>query len=1212
MASRAHAQSEPAAPATAPTPSRHREAKQVRTALKVSSPSDPAEREAVTTARRVVGMPAPRPIGPLKLRVEPQAALAPAIPVPRPQAPPGAAAPPPTTGGRPDAPPDVEAEVKGERGGGRALPRDVQSFMAPRFKADFSGVRIHTGPKAAKLATRLGARAFTFGRDVFFNSGEFRPETPGGMELIAHELTHTIQQKEVVQRDAAEAAAEPVTVRETSQPQAQRGMVSEALDWFADKANYIPGFRLFTIVIGMNPINQARVAPSGANILRALVEFLPGGGLIVEALDRYGIFERAGSFIEEQFRTLGMVGSMFRTALMQFLDSLGISDLFSPGSVWERAKRIFTEPVDRLISFGRTLVTGVLRFIREAILKPLAALAQNTRGYDLLKAVLGEDPVTGEAVPRNADTLIGGFMKLIGQEEIWQNIKKANAIPRAWAWFQTALSGLIGLVRSIPSRFMTTLRSLEIMDLVLPPRAFLKVGAAFASFVGDFLSWGLGTVMSLLEILFEVVAPRAVPYVKKAAGAFRTIVRNPIGFVRTLVAAGKLGFQQFGRNFLTHLQASLIGWLTGAMAGAGVYIPTGFSLGELIKFVLSVLGLTWTNIRTKLVAATNETVVRGLEAGFEIVRTLVTQGPAAAWQQIVEGITNLRDMVIEQIKEYVKSKVVEAAVTKLLSMLSPAGAFIQAIIATYNTIMFFVERLNQIAQVAASFIDSISAIASGTIAPAAARVERTMAGLLTLVISFLARIAGLGKVSDAVKRLIDRVRAPIDRALDRVVAWIVAQARRLGRFVAQAGVPHDPNERLRLAARAAIPAARVLRGRATKPALEAALSAVKLRYGLTTLEVFQARGMWRARAGINPQLTFDILNSDDDLLPRLLAAFRPAVAQLAPLPAPDRRARMRDVFERAFRQEHTGLAVLLPETRGRVTVKARAAGAPRELVVGAFDVGTGTGAGDQSAEIAAALVRGRAALVRLGPSTTWPAAEQAMRAALVSTGTIRESMISFVHTDAPRGRELFLTLDQRRQSLGVMRKTSESLHEEAGTEGLHTLYRNKLDGQIGVKGLGGIFVQQFIWRAITAEERARLDARHQPEAEVPWPSLPSRPGDGVSPRATDPVTHIVNAGVPSDFLSGTTVPNAQITNRRSPAGTPPQNFRKATGGRVKINLAWVPARDIYVVGTTTAVDQWKFGPGDEVGRRDAIATREVLIRGGLPARAIVEVHFGLG
>src|SRR5205814_9642561 len=106
--------------------------------------------------------------------------------------------------------------------------------------------------------------------------------------------------------------------------------------------------------------------------------------------------------------------------------------------------------------------------------------------YDLLKAGLGRDPITGEPVPRNAETLIGGFMKLIGQEEVWNNLKRANAIARAWAWFQGALEGLMGYVRQLPSLFISALQSLELADIVLLPRAFLKIGRVFGGFLGSF------------------------------------------------------------------------------------------------------------------------------------------------------------------------------------------------------------------------------------------------------------------------------------------------------------------------------------------------------------------------------------------------------------------------------------------------------------------------------------------------------------------------------------------------------------------------------------------------------------------------------------------------------------------------------------------------------------------------------------------------------
>lgn len=758
--------------------------------LRVSSPSDPAEREAASTATKIMRM-AESPyiarfagaIGQMQRR---------AVAIARR---PGGGSPEliarRADGG--SASGDVTAGIAAS-GSGTPLPGGVRSFMEPRFGADFSGVQIHTGARAAQLSRQVSAQAFTVGNQIFFGRDQFRPETHEGRELIAHELTHTIQQGAVQQGGPAASATAPagssvqrredVTVTEAAAPQVQRLGISDALNFFADAANNIPGYRMFTIILGVNPINMSRVDRSAANILRAIVEFIPGGGLIVQALDAYGVFERAGQWIEQQLASLGISGASIREALNRFLDSLSWRDIFRLGDVWNRARRIFSEPIDRIIAFVRSLGAQILRMIKDAILRPLAGLASQTRGWDLLCAVLGTNPITGEAVPRTAETLIGGFMRLIGQEEIWQNIQRANALGRAWAWFQGALNGLLGFVRQIPQLFLQALQALEIADIVLLPRAFARVASVFGTFIGNFLSWAGNTIWNLLEIIFEVVAPSVMVYLRRAAGAFRTILRDPIGFVRNLVRAAMQGFRQFAANFLTHLRASLIGWLTGAMSGANIYIPQAFTLREILKFVLSVLGLTWQNIRQKLVRAVGETTVRVLETGFDIVVTLVTQGPAAAWEKIQETLSNLRDMVIEQIMTFVRDRVVTAAVTRLLSMLSPAGAFIQAIIATYNTVMFFVERLRQIAQVAAAFIDSIAAIASGVITAAANRVEQTLAGLLTLVISFLARIAGLGRVTDAVTSVIDRVRQPIDRALDRVVDWIVATARRLGRLVA--------------------------------------------------------------------------------------------------------------------------------------------------------------------------------------------------------------------------------------------------------------------------------------------------------------------------------------------------------------------------------------------------------------------------------------------
>ncbi len=267
-------------------------------------------------------------------------------------------------------------------------------------------------------------------------------------------------------------------------------------------------------------------------------------------------------------------------------------------------------------------------------------------------------------------------------------------------------------------------------------------------------------MISLLEILVSVVAPGVMPYIAKAKAAFQTIVKDPVGFVGNLVRAGKLGFQKFAGNILTHLKTALIKWLVGPLAQAGVYIPKSFSLLEIVKLVLSVLGLTWANIRSKLVKIIPEPVLVALEKTASILVTLVTQGPAAAWDQIVAELTELKDQLISQVTRMIQIEAVKAAVTKLVMMLNPAGAVIQAIMAIWNTVSFFIEKINQIGAVVASFIDSISAIAAGQVENAAKKVERTMANTLVVIIGFLAKFAGLGGIPAKLVAIVKKIRAP--------------------------------------------------------------------------------------------------------------------------------------------------------------------------------------------------------------------------------------------------------------------------------------------------------------------------------------------------------------------------------------------------------------------------------------------------------------------
>ena len=131
---------------------------------------------------------------------------------------------------------------------GEPLDAATRAFMEPRFKHDFSDVRVHTGVVAADAATAVGARAYTAGHDIVFGHGRYQPDTADGQRLLGHELTHVVQQRaaprvqlftgggtdtheaEARHASAAVVAGTPFTVRHRTRPRVQRLGIKDELD----------------------------------------------------------------------------------------------------------------------------------------------------------------------------------------------------------------------------------------------------------------------------------------------------------------------------------------------------------------------------------------------------------------------------------------------------------------------------------------------------------------------------------------------------------------------------------------------------------------------------------------------------------------------------------------------------------------------------------------------------------------------------------------------------------------------------------------------------------------------------------------------------------------------------------------------------------------------------------------------------------------------
>lgn len=116
--------------------------------------------------------------------------------------------------------PGVNAGIDAMRGGGRPLSANTRALMESRFGYSFANVRVHTGDNAAKVANNINARAFTIGKDIAFGEGQYQPNTPDGNKLLAHELTHVVQQTSPVGGQGAISAssAAPSIQRELKPP----------------------------------------------------------------------------------------------------------------------------------------------------------------------------------------------------------------------------------------------------------------------------------------------------------------------------------------------------------------------------------------------------------------------------------------------------------------------------------------------------------------------------------------------------------------------------------------------------------------------------------------------------------------------------------------------------------------------------------------------------------------------------------------------------------------------------------------------------------------------------------------------------------------------------------------------------------------------------------------------------------------------------------
>ncbi|MFS8101116.1 hypothetical protein LFM09_28735 [Lentzea alba] len=271
----------------------------------------------------------------------------------------------------------------------------------------------------------------------------------------------------------------------------------------------------------------------------------------------------------------------------------------------------------------------------------------------------------------------------------------------------------------------------------------------------------INTIRELAAMLRDVLS--------RAAAVVGDIIKKPVQFLGNLIEGVKGGILKFKDNILDHLRKGLMGWLFGALAEAGIELPEKFDLRGIIKLLASIFGLTWSNIRNRLVRQIGEKAMAAAEKGVEIFQVLTTQGVAGLWQMLMEKLGDIKEMILEQVKDFVITKIITAGITWLIGLLNPAAAFIKACKLIYDVIMFFVNNAGRIMKFVNTVIDSVADIVRGNVSGVVNKINDVLGQMVPIIIGFLASAIGLGGIGAKIRAIIEKLQKPVNKALDWVI-----------------------------------------------------------------------------------------------------------------------------------------------------------------------------------------------------------------------------------------------------------------------------------------------------------------------------------------------------------------------------------------------------------------------------------------------------------
>ena len=304
-----------------------------------------------------------------------------------------------------------------------------------------------------------------------------------------------------------------------------------------------------------------------------------------------------------------------------------------------------------------------------------------------------------------------------------------------------------------------------------------RIAAAVEAFIED----PVRAIVNGLLTLVGIEPSRFWALVNRIGQVVSDIAADPLGFAGNLLEGIGQGFQRFFDNFKDHVIGGFFEWLFSGLGSVGVEIPRDFSLKSLITFLLQLMGITWARIRRLLAKHIGEENVALIEQAWQIVSTLIEQGPEGIFEMIKEQLNpqEILNQILDAAIDFMIDALIKLVTPRIVLLFNPVGAVAQAIEAIYKVLKWIFENAARLFTFVESVVNAMADVVAGNLGGVAAKVEDSLRLLVAPVIDFLMGFVGLGDLPDKIADTIRGFQNWIENILDRVIGWLAAQGRRL-------------------------------------------------------------------------------------------------------------------------------------------------------------------------------------------------------------------------------------------------------------------------------------------------------------------------------------------------------------------------------------------------------------------------------------------------